>query len=104
MNWSDETAVKLASALRGAMSYGHFTDERMAKIALSSITLQDLMQVDEVRELVGAGKWMLSRIPEPNAIGLDEAGYPEYSNDTDHSNAWERHELIKALTPFMEAK
>lgn len=108
MNFSDKTVSKVADVILDELSAtqeGIAIDPKIvARAALSSLTLADLMQVVEVRALVEASKWMLGRIPEPIAIGLDEAGYPEYSNDIDHSNAWERHVLIKALTPFTEPK
>ena len=50
----------------------------------------------------GALEFMKKRIPEPTPVGLDETGHPEYANDTDHSNAWELFEIVKALTAINE--
>jgi hypothetical protein len=55
MNFSDETVEKVAEALGTLWVEGaEVTMRQAAKAALSSLTLADLMQVEEVRE-VGDG-------------------------------------------------
>lgn len=35
--------------------------------------------------------------PEPEAVGRDDGGYPEYANDIDHGDAWLAFEVNKLL-------
>lgn len=89
MNFSDETVSKMADAICSVSPYmddGELRVDAISKAALSSLTLADLMQVEEIRELVNGGR-RAARI-------LDDTGY-----DPDTFDA-----LAEALTPFTEAK
>lgn len=66
MKFSDETVEKAARKIVAASGYSSDSPAYDvcvkgacfdAKSALSSLTLQDLMQVDEVRKLVEAANW-----------------------------------------------
>lgn len=89
MNFSDETVEAAIHAFAEANRAGSCPDHcvyEAIKAALSSLTLADLMQVEEIRELVNGGR-RAARI-------LDDTGY-----DPDTFDA-----LAEALTPFTEAK
>lgn len=98
MNFSDETVRKAARAImlggdcggdtdflvQGKPAYEHLMPESQA--ALSSLTIADLMQVEEVRELVHRAENVNIAI----GMGWDLEGVVDLSQ--------------KALTPFVEPK
>lgn len=109
MNFSDETVEKVKKKIALEM-YGvdEFADidenEReqclgmaiiYAKAALSSLTLADLMQVNEVRELVDAAQNTVKTISDKVLAG----------NPTKWLVTWEDVEKLRnKLTPFTEIK
>lgn len=85
MNFSDETVSKVATSIRNGFMDGN-DGETVAQAALSSLTLADLMQVGEVRELVHRAENVNIAI----GMGWDLEGVVDL--------------LQKALTPFTEPK
>ena len=85
MQWSDETVERIANIVGRQIPSAHRTVATQA--VLSSLTLADLMQVAEVRELVEAGNNAYSRL-----VNLD-------NGLTDIGVA-----LVEALAPFTEGK
>lgn len=89
MKFSDETVKKVAKEIGTGLYAQHgFTTAAsnlpVAKAALASLTLQDLMQVDEVRKLVKAAGWAKNAADPSMRADLHTA-------------------LSSALAPFMEA-
>lgn len=78
MNFSDETVEKVASAIGNSavgMVSADWSNE--AKAALQSLTLADLMWVDEVRELVECSKRELWRIGDSDDLARAIARFAE---------------------------
>lgn len=92
MNFSDETVEKVAKALSWYPDRGNYD---CAKAALSSLTLADLMGVDEVRELVEESK---------RAEDLLDALLPEINGSATAVIIGVMNDLHNKLTPFTEAK
>lgn len=93
MKFSDETVERAGKAY---MNSGHdkgYYSEKALRAALSSLTLADLMGVDEVRELVDAGNKVMSNyLFVMSAQGAGETIRDDFLN------------LHDKLTPFTEAK
>lgn len=111
MNFSDETVEKVARKICGAWGYLWDGDEEdgqvapeisepyderpskqlyreAAQAALSSLTLADLMQVEEVRGLVEAAR----------------SAFQEYDKTDDGAYYSKMDDLLNAITPFTEPK
>lgn len=117
MNFSDETVSKVARAILTCkevdLASGVYWQQEpeeafdagvpLAKAALSSLTLADLMQVEEVRGIVEAAE-QLSGFMKKYA---GQGGAIEVSADNPFTaNGYaDRYILLdKALKPFLEAK
>jgi len=84
MNFSDETVEKVRRAIEDvAPNYWEYP-----KAALSSLTLADLMQVEEVRGLVEAAR----------------SAFQEYDKTDDGAYYSKMDDLLNAITPFTEPK
>lgn len=100
MNFSDETVSKVKTPefykACGAYRTGLGGVNDIVRAALSSLTLADLMQVEEVREIVAAGGKVVKRSSDATDANYNQPMMLVYEQDLDA--------LMVAHDKFTEAK